>query len=1275
MPGAGATGPAVLETLALGPAPGTAPPRADQPPRRETPVIPPANVMPQVPGYDLLSELGRGGMGVVYKAREHSLGRVVALKMVLAGAHAGSEEIKRFRSEAEVLARLQHPNLVQIYGFGEQEGKPYFALEFVDGGDLETKIDGKPQHADDAARLTETLARAMHVAHQNNIIHRDLKPANVLLTRDGTPKITDFGLAKQLDSATGGTRTGAIMGTPSYMSPEQAAGRSRDIGPHTDVYALGAMLYEFLTGRPPFLADSGWDTVLQVVNDDPVPPRRLQPKVPHDLETICLKCLEKEPRKRYASAAALADDLARFLKHEPIAARRTGPLERLWKWARRRPAAAVLAACAVLGTIALLVLGTWYHLHVERLNEDNRRNVVRLSVTQGTQELRAGNGYGALVWYTHALVRDRGDAAHEGPHRDRIAAHLRGCPRLAALWLHQDAVLHGSFSPDGKRVVTGCADNSAHLFDRDSGEKLATLPHDEDVVQAWFSPDGKRVLTASRDKTARIWDAASGAALTPPMVHGEPLTCAHLSPNGQMVVTAGGDRRVRVWDAQTGREIGPPLEHHRPANWAVFSPDGRYIASAGDDRTARVWDVKTHAPVGPALFHNGDVLHVAFSPDSESLVSSSEDHTARLWRVGADVTEERRLVAVLGHNDVVRWGAFSPDNKRVLTTSDDKTARVWSVKDGRLALPPLVHGSNLRRYASFSSDNCTILTSSDDNTARVWDAHDGEAYTEQLTHNGTVHCVSASADGHSLLTVSDDKTARVWDLATGTLNTHIEFEPKKAPSTPALPTSPDGKLAVRFKGWEALIVNAASGATVAPPLKHEERVTTATFSPDGRWLATGSQDATARIWDVATGAPRLSTIDQKPIVLFHASYVSALAYSPDGTRIVTAGGDNTGRIWDPVTGVMVTQPLYHQGSLTDVAFSPDGKRVVTGSHDRSARVWYAQTGAPLTPPLEHRGAVLKVRFTADGRSVISHRLGARRTWELPHEERDPGILLAMAQLLAGHRVSDRGEYMPLGGAGQAELWSQLGRTQPELSPPSADEVHAWHQRRANECQEAGEWFGVVWHLDRLLQRDPAAWEQRLRRSNARAELGRWKEALDDHVAVVDQTAKRPAAQSQLALLYLRNQQRADYERIGKGMLVKAGHDRDALAHAIWTCNLDGEAKLERTYLVQVAERLAAEKKDAESRALLGAALYRAGRYEEAVGQLAPLMESLADEEARESAGFLALAHHHLAKAEDARHWLRLAQEKRDLPADHAATWPRRLALRWLTCEAEAAIGD
>ncbi len=310
-------------------------------------------------------------MGVsVYKGRQVGINRLVAVKMILSGAYAGPEEMARFQAEAQAVGRLQHPNIVQIYEVGEHDGRPFFSLEFCPGGGLDRKLNGTPLPPKEAARLVETLARAVHAAHQQNVIHRDLKPANVLLTEDGTPKITDFGLAKKLDAA-GQTASGAVMGTPSYMAPEQAGGKAKEIGPATDVYALGAILYECLIGRPPFKAASAMDTILQVINDDPVPPRQLQPKTPRDLETICLKCLSKEPARRYTSAEALGEDLRRFQADEPVQARPAGRLERAVKWARRRPTAAALVSVTVLALVALTLLSA--NLVVARSDADEKR--------------------------------------------------------------------------------------------------------------------------------------------------------------------------------------------------------------------------------------------------------------------------------------------------------------------------------------------------------------------------------------------------------------------------------------------------------------------------------------------------------------------------------------------------------------------------------------------------------------------------------------------------------------------------------------------------------------------------------------------------------------------------------------------------------------------------------------------------------------------------------------------------------------------------------------
>jgi tRNA A-37 threonylcarbamoyl transferase component Bud32/tetratricopeptide (TPR) repeat protein len=358
--------------------------------------LPTGPSLPHIAGYEILGILGRGGMGVVYKARQKSLDRIVALKMIRDGGLAGAEAQTRFRAEAQAIARLQHPHIVQVFEVGEHEGQPFFSLELVSGGSLADQLNGTPQPPQQAARLIETLARAVHAAHQQGIVHRDLKPANVLLTSDGTPKVSDFGLAKRLDSSLQ-TRSGVILGTPAYMAPEQAGmgetpalqsgGVSSAVGPAADIYSLGAILYEMLTGRPPFLGLTALDTLQQVKSRDPVPPRHLQPRVPRDLETICLKCLQKEPRKRYESAEALAEDLRRFSAGEPIHARRAGPVERLAIWCRRRPAVTLLVILLLLTVTAGFVGITWKWREAEQRKQQAEQ--AEQEARQAEQRVRA----------------------------------------------------------------------------------------------------------------------------------------------------------------------------------------------------------------------------------------------------------------------------------------------------------------------------------------------------------------------------------------------------------------------------------------------------------------------------------------------------------------------------------------------------------------------------------------------------------------------------------------------------------------------------------------------------------------------------------------------------------------------------------------------------------------------------------------------------------------------------------------------------------------------
>jgi WD40 repeat protein/serine/threonine protein kinase/tetratricopeptide (TPR) repeat protein len=938
--------------------------------------------------YEIRRVLGRGGMGVVYEARQISLNRMVALKMVKAGLLAGDDELRRFQNEAEAVALLDHPGVVPVYEVGDHDGQRYFSMKLVTGGSLVSMLEKYQGDPKAAAALVAEAAEAVAHAHMRGILHRDVKPANILVDEQGHSHVTDFGLAKRVEADVELTQSGAILGTPAYMSPEQATGRRGSITTATDVYGLGAVLYALLTGKAPFGGDSVMETIDAVRNKPPEPPARLNTRVPADLETICLKCLEKDSRRRYPTAQALADELRAWLGNRPIAARRVGSGERAWLWSRRNPWLAGAIGSTAAGVVAVALISTIFA--VEQTRAKNRitglANDLRTSLNQS--ESLAGELKVSLKESRTRLARldfERASNAFEkeqiGPGllrlvqswRSAIAADDAGWQHTArmalSIWqrqylgprtiLHHEKGVHEiAFSPDGKTVLTGSFDHTARLWDAASGQPIGSpMLHQNEVLAVAFSPDGKAVLTGSMDNTVRLWDA-TGRPLIAPLRHNDWVNVVAFSPDGKTVLSGSFDFTARLWDATTGRPIGSPMRHLEAIEAIAFSPDGKAVLTGSRDNTARLWDATTGQPLGPPLRHEGTgwVRAVAFSPDGNSVLTAGDDNTARLW----DAATNRPIAPPLWHQSLVFDVAFSPDGKTVLTGSDDCTARLWDAATGRSIGSPIRHHSGVSDVA-FSPDGKTVLTSSG-NAAWLWDVATGQPISLPMQHLSVIHRVAFSHDGKLVLTGSEDSTARIWNVMKG--------RPGGLPLQHHAPVwavafSPDGRTVVTgSRDHTARLWDAATGRAIGAPMQHFDHVTVVAFSPDGKTVVTGSADHSARLWDAASGEPLGPP-------MWHQNVVVALAFSPDRKTVVTGSRDNTARLWDVATGQPIGPPLQHRNNVVSVAFSPVGKSVVTGSRDNTARLWDATTGQPFGVPMQHQNAVHKVAFSPDGKSVLT----------------------------------------------------------------------------------------------------------------------------------------------------------------------------------------------------------------------------------------------------------------------------------------------------------------
>ncbi|MFZ9824980.1 MAG: protein kinase domain-containing protein [Gemmataceae bacterium] len=996
-----------------------------------------------IPGYIIHGELGRGGMGIVYRASQAALRRTVAIKTLLNTSNLSGDQKERLQKEASALGMLQHPNIVQVFDVNEQNGQPYFVMELVEGISLDEVLAGRLLQPNDAATLTSTLAKAIQAAHAQGLVHRDIKPGNILLhggnkpNRDEkvlpssyfhgvVPKITDFGLAKKVDDAQEQARTQGIVGTPSYMSPEQAHPSMGKIGPASDTYSLGAMFYEMLVGKPPFMGGTSLETIRQVAFEEPVPPSRIRPGIPRDLETICLKCLEKKPEKRYATAGELAKDLDAYLSHMPISARPASVVERSYKWCVRNPARAIAGVFLALILVVIGVIKT--RVDNERLRV-NRENLGRLQESIGHQRVLVNDLTRAAVWMA-ASDDNETDKERKAANRLRFGGLMDGFVWIRAYVVHDQAVLGAEWSPDGVHYLTYGEDRSIRVHDSrafpvtvdkpvtKAESKLGMAEYGGIRLARFF--DEKRILFIDDSGSLYLWNwdkidqspkkISDGVQAFDIDASRKRLAIAtedgvFLDDKGMVdetifkakPVKLGGKAKQLIFSNADGRLLvrgerdlftiqdGKLVRHEEvlaKLTCMAISPDGNYVATGNDNGRIQVWRKGETKPENKFIFsHPEPVICLAFSNDSKLLASGSSDNRANVRNL-----ENGRLEYQILHEGDVTCMAFSSNPDWFITGSDDNTIRIWHAKTGRPASGTLVYNATLRTIVPHPRAPL-MLAGGDDNVCCIWDMKPknrvevpfGEKVDKFLVaKNGMVFGQSGNMV----------KWASFTEIATAFRENgqsrFVDFS-----KTIRFDVISEKAQSISLWGGDDLLILETDGA-VRHRKPNGEIMTILKTNPGHSHEQTiiGSRNGKYFVLETPSGYKRYNRMVFKAngdaLALPHLENTRAMAFSKDDSSF--AWGNNKGDLF--VVNLagqdykVQEAKEWHKASIASMAFSPDGKKLATGGEDMFLKTWPEDPANWKDFPKQvvdgklelvphHASCISLICFNSDGTKIIT----------------------------------------------------------------------------------------------------------------------------------------------------------------------------------------------------------------------------------------------------------------------------------------------------------------